>query len=89
MDHDTTSLGTRVVESVARASGNRPLELPPLHRAVDVDALVGLYAHADGDTAGTAPTVRFVYADHVVVVRSATEVDVRRLGADSDGSTGM
>jgi hypothetical protein len=89
MDHDTTPLGTRVVESVARASGTDPLELPPLHRAVDVDALAGVYAHADGAAAGTAPTVRFVYADHLVVVRSATEVDVRRPGVWSNGSPGV
>ncbi|WP_435062091.1 HalOD1 output domain-containing protein [Halobaculum sp. EA56] len=65
---DGTDPGVTIVEAVADASGRRPRDLPPLQRAVDVDALEALLT-GDG---GTRFRVEFRYADvHVVVDRDA------------------
>jgi hypothetical protein len=88
MSQTESSISARVVEAVARASGADPQALPPLHEAIETDALDSLYAHASADSAErAAPTVLFSYAGYEVRVRSATDVEVREPTVESAGST--
>ncbi|MCU4975984.1 hypothetical protein OB955_25245 [Halobacteria archaeon AArc-m2/3/4] len=63
-----------VVSAVAEASGADPLELPPLGRAIDPDALNELFT---GRSESTVAEVTFQYADYDVTVRGNGEVHVR------------
>ncbi|WP_255167580.1 DUF7504 family protein [Natrononativus amylolyticus] len=59
-----TSVGIATISMVAAAVGTRPLELPPLNEAVDMDALDSLFAAAPEDSRW--PLVEFTYAGHRV-----------------------
>lgn len=65
-----------VVEAAARATGLRPTELPPLHDAVETDALNLLLA-SDGRDVPSPLEVSFRYAGRLVTVSAAGEVVVR------------
>jgi hypothetical protein len=88
MSQTESSISARVVEAVARASGTEPQALPPLHEAIETDALDALYAHANADSAErVAPTVLFPYAGYEVRVQSATDIELREPTVESAGST--
>lgn len=71
-DADAPPASTRIVEAVARAEGDDPLELDrPLHVAVDTDALDTLCGE---DTSVTSVT--FTYHGYVVTVEGDGEVTV-------------
>ncbi|MCU4744792.1 HalOD1 output domain-containing protein [Natronoglomus mannanivorans] len=63
-----------VVSAVAEASGADPLELPPLGRAIDPDALNELFT---GRSESTVAEVTFQYAGYDVTVRGNGEVQAR------------
>lgn len=82
------SVSTRVVETVARVSDTESQALPPLHEAIDTDALDALYADAGADSAErAAPTVLFSYAGYTVRVQSATDIEAREPSVEPTGST--
>ncbi len=72
------SLETRVplaiTEQVAAKKGVDPLDLPPLHTAIDPDALAALVNHRD---AAAELDVQFSYAGYLVSVTGDGAVSVR------------
>lgn len=66
-----------IVEAVSRATNERPTELPPLHDAVETDALNVLLTEDDRPT-DVPFTVTFSYAGHRVTATADGEVIVRR-----------
>lgn len=72
---DTRELGTEIVEAVASEKGRDPLDLPPLHDAIDPAALERLFAPtATGRTRDGR--VRFAYCDCTVHVGRNGQVRV-------------
>lgn len=65
-----------IVEAVARATGRRPTELPPLHATVETDALNVLLA-MEGRDAGSPIRVTFEYAGRNLAVSADGDVVVR------------
>jgi len=63
-----------VVNAVAAAAGTSVLELPPLARTVDPDALEVLVESMSADPENS---VSFAYAGYDVTVTSSGTVDVR------------
>lgn len=59
---------TAVVELVAEFADTDPLELPPIYRSIDPDALDALVAPGPGGTEARATAVSFTYGDHDVTV---------------------
>ena len=72
------TLCSRIVTAVADETGIEPASLPPLYEAIDPEALEALYDHSSGPRAGerSEPTVQFRYAGRVVIVWSATDIEV-------------
>ena len=62
----------RIVDAVASHSDTDPLDLSPLHEAIDADALDSLFHE------GSSGSVRFQYAGRTVTVDSEGSVDVAR-----------
>jgi hypothetical protein len=58
-----------VVYAVAEATETDPLDLPPLHSALDPDALNMLFETSTNGRPQTAITVSFEYADHQIVLK--------------------
>ena len=79
MRESTKEISSHIVEAVARAKETDSKTLPPLYDAVDPDALDALFTHATTTVTRheSAPTVQFSYAGLTVVVRSATNIEVR------------
>lgn len=73
---NTQSISLKVVEKIAEREQVSPAELkPPLHYAIDTDALNSLY---QSDTAERGPCkVEFTYNGYTVVVDSTGDVDIR------------
>lgn len=70
------SPGAAVVTAISRAAGTPPLDLPPLHDSVDVDALEALLERGTDD-AGTAGDLRcFTVEDWNVFVREDGRIRV-------------
>ncbi len=71
-----TPMSTNVVFEVAAARECEPIDLPPLHSAIDPDALDALFeTNSDDhhpDRAGA--TVRFPYAGTTVCIESNGEI---------------
>lgn len=67
--------GVSIVEAVADAVGESPMALPPLHEAVDVDAMNALLNEA---SAGDGVFLSLRYADHVVVIDGGGTITVGR-----------
>lgn len=59
-----------VVEAVAGVADVDPLEMEPLHRAVDPDALDGIFGPTAGADRRSDGCVEFDYAGYRVVVKS-------------------
>ncbi len=72
------TLCSRIVTAVADETGTEPASLPPLYEAIDPEALEALYDHSSGPRAArrSDPTVQFRYAGRVVIVWSATDIEV-------------
>ncbi|WP_225336477.1 HalOD1 output domain-containing protein [Halomicrobium urmianum] len=69
---DRQPITQRVVRAVASQTESDPLELPPLGRAVDVDALDKV-EEISGET-----TVQFDYAGHTITVHDDETIDLLR-----------
>lgn len=65
------AVSTAVVESVSDATDTPVLELPPLQKAIDPDALDALVAEQS-----TTASVTFRYADRVVTVNADQTIEV-------------
>ncbi|USZ67081.1 hypothetical protein NGM10_10095 [Halorussus salilacus] len=61
-------LGRAVVATVAEAHGRDPMEIPPLHDTVDLDALETLFGSQYDGTPRTGGRVAFVHGECEVVV---------------------
>lgn len=66
-------LSITIPKQVATKADTDPLELPPLHTAVDVDALTALVDHHDGS--GDLE-ISFLYVDYLVTVTGDGAVTV-------------
>ncbi|WP_135533705.1 MULTISPECIES: HalOD1 output domain-containing protein [Halostella] len=67
---------TQVIESIAAAEGVDPIDLdPPLHTAIDLDALDALFSPTSG-VPRPEGRVEFEYAEYEVVVSSDGSVTV-------------
>jgi len=66
-----------IVEAVARATDREVTALPPLHDAVETDALNALLADEVGSSDG-AVDVTFAYANHRITVSADGDVVVTR-----------
>lgn len=71
------SITAAVVEAVAQDKGVEPTDLPPLHGAIDPDALETVVA--TGGTDCSTFYVEFEFADRLVTL-DGTEVSVREGG---------
>ena len=75
---DEESISTAVVNRVAADKGVEPTHLPPMHDAIDPDALDAVVATGSADS--TTFYVEFEFADRIVTI-DGTEVAVRQLRA--------
>jgi hypothetical protein len=76
------SVSERIVAAVAAHADADPLELPPLHEAIDSDAVDDLFHD------GSSGSVRFRYAGRTVTVDSEGRVDVaQRPVGDCESAT--
>jgi len=64
-----------IVEAVARSTGREVTALPPLHDAVETDALNALLADGVGSADG-AVDVTFSYAKHRITVSADGDVEI-------------
>ena len=79
----TESLSLRVVEEIAEREGVQPEKVsPPLHYAIDTDALDSLYQ--SGDAARSPSKVTFDYKGYTVTVDSTGDVDIENQTAAVD-----
>lgn len=76
-DCDQDALLLRIVDEIAAARGVEPLDVPPLHESVDVDALTGL-VESSSPTHPTGMTVSFRIEDLVVFVFGDGSIDVEQ-----------
>ncbi|WP_076610938.1 HalOD1 output domain-containing protein [Natronorubrum thiooxidans] len=73
----TQSLSLKIVEKIAKREGVQPEELkPPIHSAIDTDALDSLYQSSDSDRGPSK--VEFRYKGYTVIVDRAGDVDVEK-----------
>lgn len=74
--NNTQSVSLKIVEKIAEREQVSPEELqPPIHYAIDTDALDSLY---QSNTSDRRPaTVEFEYKGYTVVVDSTGDVDIR------------
>ena len=95
MDSDTTttdglwgsgtdSLTLTIVSELAAVRGDDPIDLPPLNRYVDLDALETLF-HPTGSGRGTTTEVTFHVEEHEVRVSHDGAVDVTHRDVDRTG----
>ena len=71
------SVALQVVSTVAIAAETDPLDLPPLHYAVDTDALAELSQATIDGPSNTVPNVTFAFADYIVNVHSKGVISVQ------------
>jgi hypothetical protein len=70
---DGTALSIAVIEAVASVTGRDPLDIEPLNRHVDPDALDALFERPDVSRTPRG-TISFSIENHLVVVHSAGEI---------------
>jgi len=75
---EEVSISTAVVNRVAADKGVEPTDLPPLHDAIDPDALDAVVS--TGTAESSTFYVEFEFADRIVTI-DGTEVAVRQLRA--------
>ena len=73
---DSQPVSQTVVLAVAEATGDDPLELPPLYDTIDPDALNKLFDSSTGGAVGRSGRVEFAYAGCDVSVRADERVAV-------------
>lgn len=73
------SITTAVVDGVAKDKGVEPTDLPPLHGAIDPDALESVVA--TGAANSTLFSVEFEFADRLVSIDD-TDVSVRSIDGE-------
>ena len=74
------TLVMKVVDAVADAKGVDPLELDPLHEAIDLEALEAIFSTAEGRS---AVELSFTVAGCEVVVRGPDQISVTPLARQS------
>jgi hypothetical protein len=67
---DDRAVSAVVLEAIEAVSGRDPTDLPPLHTAVEVDALNNLFAPRDTGEKRAAGVLSFPYADYHVAVHA-------------------
>ncbi|APW96814.1 hypothetical protein CHINAEXTREME_03070 [Halobiforma lacisalsi AJ5] len=73
--HSDPPISHRVVEKVAEREGVPSTELhPPLHSAVDTDALDAICRTADTDRG--RPTIEFEYEGYTVRIANGSEITI-------------
>jgi len=76
----TQPVSLKIVEKIAKREGVQPEELkPPIHYAIDTDALDSLYQSSDSHKAPSK--VEFRYSGYTVTVDRAGDVDVEKHAA--------
>ncbi|WP_222915153.1 HalOD1 output domain-containing protein [Natrinema sp. SYSU A 869] len=79
----TQSLSLKIVEKIAEREGVQPEELsPPIHYAINTDALDSLYQASDSEKSPSK--VEFVYKGYTVTVDSTGNVDIEKCEATFD-----
>lgn len=74
MDADR-SVSLNVVAKVAEREGTSPSELrPPIHSAVDTEALDAMYRSTDADR--VSPSVEFTYKGYTIRVDGPDEITI-------------
>ncbi|WP_222913745.1 HalOD1 output domain-containing protein [Natrinema sp. SYSU A 869] len=77
------SLSLKIVDKVAEREGVQPEELnPPIHYAINTDALDSLYEASNSDR--NPSKVEFVYKGYTVTVDSTGDVDIENRVATLD-----
>ncbi len=77
------SLSLKIVEEIAKREGVQPEELsPPIHYAIDTDALDSLYQLSDGER--NPSKVEFVYKGYSITVESTGEIELEKQTAAVD-----
>lgn len=74
-----SSISTAVVQAIAEHEGIDPVELPPLHEAIDPDALDALF---EGRTQTSDGTVTFTVREYQVTVHGRDRVTVTLASLD-------
>ena len=72
----TPHLCESIVNKVAAIVGKRPMDLPPIYEAIDMDALEQLFTGRVTDRGVSLGRVAFTYNDFLVVVESTGDVRV-------------
>lgn len=67
---------TEVVKKVASKTGHDPTELPPLHTAVDPDALNDIFSSISDSAERPEAVITFSYAGYRIRVTQNEEVTV-------------
>src|SRR6056297_652535 len=76
----TQPVSLKIIEKIAKREGVQPEELkPPIHYAIDTDALDSLYQSSDSHKAPSK--VEFRYSGYTVTVDRAGDVDVEKHAA--------
>jgi len=70
---DDAALSIAVIEAVASVSGRDPIDIEPLHRYVDPDALDEIFDRGDA-TASARGRISFPLEEYLVVVYSDGEI---------------
>ena len=68
-----------VADAVASLTDSSLLDLDPLYASIDPDALDELCTATGRGPSQSVATIRFAYADHVIVVRNGGPILVRSL----------
>ena len=76
-DMDSQLPSEAVISVVAHASGDDPLNMPPIFRVVDPDALDSIFPTTDTGARRPGTAVTFRYLDFEVTVHSQGAVDLR------------
>lgn len=76
-DFVTWTVSDAVITAVAYARECDPLELPPLFRILDPDALDSVFAPLNGGRPLDNASVVFEYADYIVTVNSHGTVELK------------
>ncbi|EMA30565.1 HalOD1 output domain-containing protein [Halobiforma nitratireducens] len=75
--HDTRSVSYRVVEKLAEHEGTTSTNLePPLHSAIDPDAIDALFRTRNANADGVAPSLEFEYEGYTVRIDGPTEITI-------------
>jgi len=72
---DDAALSIAVIEAVASVSGRDPIEIEPLNRYVDPDALDEIFERTDA-AASVRGRISFPLEEYLVVVHSDGEIQV-------------